>query len=243
VPVIKKISWLNFQAGGEIIMKKNLAFMLVLTASLILTFASISNATPVLQLVTAGSTTITVADGSFLDMDIRPEFIAFSGTIGDWNVQSVSGSSNESGLSFNATVLGGGHNDLSIWFSDDDFVKSNPLTSITTSIITSVSGTMPYLETMKMGSFYGTELLERNNNIHIFESYIPMFTDISEDLVPVDDTYSMTQIVRLSYWAPNYGNAYNISASMNNSPVPESSSMILLGSGLIGAGFLVRRKK
>jgi hypothetical protein len=223
-------------SGG--IMKRNLTYLCVLAVFFIFCFASISSATPVLKLV-SDSNTITVADGSALDSDVRPDFIAFSGAIGDWNVQSLNGSSNETGFNFNATVLDGGSMDLAIWFSDDDFVKVSPITSV----VTSVSGTIPYLETMKMGSFYGTEPLERNNYIHIFESSVSEFMDSSEDVVPVADTYSMTQIVRLSYWAPTGGSAYTISAGMNNAPVPEPSSMILLGSGLIGAALLGKRKK
>jgi hypothetical protein len=220
-------------------MKKNFSLLLVLAASLVLTFASVSSASPVLKLAVGTTTSITVADGSGLDADSRPDFISYSGLIDGWNIVGVSGGSTAMGLGMNATVLNGGDTELAIWLSDDDFVREGPITSIGTL----VSGTIPYRETVQAGFFYGTSLLERDNLIHYFESPNPEFTDYAENMVPVANTYSLTQIVKLYHWVPTEGNAYTVSAAMNNNPIPEPSSMLLLGSGLIGAAFFVRRKQ
>jgi hypothetical protein len=215
---------------------KNRIALLAIVSCFLLVFSSIGGATPVLTLST-GSTTIVITDLTPGDMDGRPDYVAFSGAIGGWNIVDINLGSNLGALTVTGNVLGGNDTPLQILVSDDDFINGSG--SVT--FAASINGTEPYRETINASYYWGTGLFEESKPVYYFASPNPAFSGYQETgFSSVPDAYSMTQVITLGHWVPDNGNAYMFQSTLNNAPIPEPSSMILLGSGLLGAALFFR---
>jgi|WetSurMetagenome_2_1015567.scaffolds.fasta_scaffold613988_1 hypothetical protein len=209
---------------------------IVLCFSLIV--SSIAGATPVLTLQ-SDATFIVVADLTPGDLDGRTDYVAFSGTVGAWDIVSVSGNSGPGGLIVAADVRGGNDRPLQIWFSDDDF--TNLSDSVT--FISSIDGTEPWRESIESSNFWGTDLNSLSNPVSSYSSAFPYFLNNQETIAsPLPIVCSMTQVTTLYHWWPDFGNACVFQTTLSNLSTPESSTMILLGIGLLCAALFFRKK-
>jgi hypothetical protein len=217
---------------------KNRIALFAIASCFLLIFSSIGGATPVLTL-SSGSTTIVITDLTPGDLDGRPDFVTFSGAVGAWNIDNVKLSSSLGDLIVTAKVLGGNDTPLEIRVSDDDF--ANVADSVT--FASSIEGIEPYRETIGSAYFWGTSLFDESNLVYSFYSPESAFSGYQETAFPsVPDVYSMTQVITLYHWGYDYGNAYEFQSTLNNSPIPEPSSIIFLGTGLLGVALFFRKK-
>lgn len=227
----------------RILMKVKFSFLFLLAVCSIVALPSISAANPVLRLSTGG-TTIEITDGGIGDSNPETGAITYIGGIGNWFSNVVTGQSNLgtdsvpifdlNSVDKSSSVPG----DLVIMFSDEGFLGDGQMRIFDASIGGTTYGTLSY------STYYGVGLFDTTNKVaDLVFPYTPFSGSGSVSGIP-GESFSMTQVVTISHPSGNNKvSSFNgMLSDPNPNPVPEPSSLILLGSGLLGTCFFFRRR-
>ncbi len=230
-------------------LKQNAA---VLSVSLALAAASVSQATPMLQITDGVAAPITISDNLPGDANPQAGAVSFTGVINGWNIlvssgvtKPIIGSSTSPSLDLTWQVTrssaAGGAN-LTICFSENGFNLTTPR-----NFVTDVGGTAgPAGNTVNVRTYYdlgNTELAQTTLlTSHLFTSPPNGFS--ASDFggpVPADPSVSFTIKLVLSQAV---GSVSSGDIDLHQVGVPEGGSMVtFLGTALLALGvFAVRRK-
>lgn len=210
----------------------------------------IVSAVPTLQ-ITDGSTTVTVADGSGSDLNGLVGAVTFSGSVGVWilNVSTgvtypVLGAASQPHMdlnSVNVSTPSGVADTLTIRFSEIGY--SNPLGSFHIDVGGTVS------DSVGSSLTYQTFLSATNS---LFGTTTPLstlgpfasgaFSGTASSAGGGAGPFSLTQVVTITHPAAAGGANNSTSFNAELTSVPEPTSMVLLGSGLLGLGLWGRKR-
>jgi hypothetical protein len=214
---------------------------ILLTLFLILGLGQIANAHSVLKITDSGGGTVTIFDNLAGDSNGALGVVNFAGTVGLWTIVATVGLSDPfigpSELDLFSIQLAGGGSSLTLEYSDHGFSAFTPGWRMEFGGTISNGGTVTYDAWQdNSNAVFGTA-----SHIGTIGPLGPGAFSGTLDgfVIPLPDSeYSLYQ--RLIVTSPSSGTLYSGDAFLT--PVPEPTSLFLLGSGLVGFAGFARRK-
>lgn len=209
--------------------------------------ATSAHAIPQLRLESSAGGDVTIADGDAtgpeIDLNSEAGVILFSGGIAGWTMNITSGFSKPflgSSLapwldlaSANFTSHGGGT--LNIWLTDTDFGPHSDAAHVMAAIGGTTSGNVTFKTYYDdNNAAFGTT--HELTSMSFAPEYQAFSGALGAELVSAKP-YSLTMLVTLVH------EGFEISSFDATTKVPEPSSLLLLGAGLLGLGGAVRRRR
>ncbi|KPK35876.1 MAG: hypothetical protein AMK70_04450 [Nitrospira bacterium SG8_35_1] len=219
-------------------------FGIVVAAVMFLSVGPV-HATPSIM-ISDGATTLTIVDGGVGDFSPNAGEIIFSGSIGIFDTNIVTGVTMPKigGASFPIMDLSalevnsfGGNGTLSIMFSEVGF---GPLGSGLNGFVTSVSNnTLLGSSAINFSTYY-----DASNTLFGQASQLANLslassgTASASSFVLPSDPFSLTSVINISV-----SGMTNMFVSQKLVPAPEPGTLLMLGSGLVGVAMYARRKR
>lgn len=233
-PAIENSRRLRQAFNGATSIMKHLRIV-AFAAALFLLMGSTAHAKPQLML-SDGMTTITIMDGDANDSSgaAGDGVITYKGGVGlNWSVEVTAGHMDLKSKS----LTSGGPGALTIKFTDDNFGPLPAGSHFGGAIGGTAMGTVTYNTYADAGDVpFGTSTALTGQGP--FGPGAFGGTALSEPF-PGASQYSLTQVVVITHGGA--GRISSVDASLQ--VVPEPGSLLLLGSGLLGFGYLARRRK
>lgn len=210
----------------------------------VLAVPSFSNATPVLKL-SSGLDSVEIIDGGALDANAAAGVITYIGAlpIGSWTLNVTTGATNLGSptapmFDLNSINVSNSNQappeNLVLMLSDTGLI-GNGMSIFDSTIGGTTLGNLTYK------TYYGAGLFDLANEVGSMAFSPIAFSGVDSASANPGAIYSMTQVVTISHPAGgNINTSFN--GMLSSNPVPEPSSLILLGSGLLGTALFFRRK-